>query len=581
MTWLVGLALAAAGILVLLEEHGALSPEAPIERTKEAPASSLASTTPQPTLAESALPVEATSTRLVLRAVGVDLLGDIEFEVRPAPDRTYGQPGPSRPWRRIDHDSAEVIDVAPNSRWVVGARSSDGRLVGNSVVEFPEDAQEHEVTVGLVVAAVVEGRVIDPAGAPVAGAEVRAWMPGIHPRPTFTGPDGTFVLADCVDDVALGAHASGFAPAYEVVRDVPPGGRKTVALELGTPWVLRGIALDGDGKPVQGTLMAWTCGEGEYASTGPDGRFSFPGLPREGMNLVVEWKPKPSIGVRQRLRLGPPPRGRDVLDVGTLRLGPSYLQQVRVVDTFGDSLPAVGVVHGAGPTPLHTDPDGHTALWLGPGRHVLRLAGFTAGEEVEVTVGSLEVPKPVTLVATDAFRVAGRVSYAGEDEPELEGLDLRARKDPTEVWRYGRAERGGRFAFAVPIAWRGGPIEIQAGEEPNGWNPPFWVMSTVHGMATGDSIEVKISPTDVMGAHIRAVEKDGTTPVTRFRVGLGPPGTWQTGYFLTPSGTCDYFPLRPGAARIRIGTPDGRGGDSGDVTLKGGPWPVVTVVVDP
>lgn len=109
----------------------------------------------------------------------------------------------------------------------------------------------------------VEGRVVDPSGAPVPGAEIwiegsrRLWPNGR--RIATSGADGRFVLRALDGDARFGARAKGFqaSPLFEASGlPLADSGARTIELPLGEPGGrVTGRVVDASGSPVAGALV--------------------------------------------------------------------------------------------------------------------------------------------------------------------------------------------------------------------------------------------------------------------------------------------------------------------------------------
>ena len=131
-------------------------------------------------------------------------------------------------------------------------------------------------------AGLVEGQVLDAAGAPAAGAEV-ALAGGEQVLTATTGPGGGFALE--VPPRAYRVSARRGDGAATLPAAVPVAAGQTVrglTLRLGTPAALRGQVVDRAGAPVPsasiGLSPAGDPGELGRTLTGADGRFAFTGL---------------------------------------------------------------------------------------------------------------------------------------------------------------------------------------------------------------------------------------------------------------------------------------------------------------
>ena len=525
--------------------------------------------------------------RLRVRAIGPRGVpaDSIRFEVRPASNRYYGQPGPPRDFRALDSATIEVEGLEAGSRWLVGAVSTTGELVGNLYLAIAGgDGAVEERDLDLIPAATIEGRVLDPEGAPVPGAEVRGWMPAIHPKGVQTDTEGRFRMTDAVGEPAIGARAVGYAPAYEVVRNLAPGATRSLEFALGRPWQLSGIAVDAENRPIRGTLMAWTLGEAVYTETDEGGRFVFDGLSARHSgtptrSVVMEWRPDAKVAARTRVPAvvtsGPGSR----FDAGIVQFVPSYLQDVLVVDPQGTPLPGVAVHPEASGSV--SGADGRARFWLAEGVHRLAPIGYEPSTGIEVAIASLRVPAPVTLTVENAALLVGSLVYRSKERPRLDLLRVRVRPSAATAWRGVDVAPDGSFSAGIPSTWT--QLQIEAGVEAEvvwGSEDGFRAVASKLWKSGDGPVALGISPADVLGVHIIAVEADGHTPVTRYRLGFSPL-TWSTGVLTASDGRQDYFPLFPGeVVHVRVETPDGRLGDAGTVALRGDTWPTIRVSVE-
>lgn len=104
----------------------------------------------------------------------------------------------------------------------------------------------------------VTGRVVDPAGAPLASVDVyllspeNPLVPADEPQRVRTGEDGTFILRGMKGErVDIVAYRAGFRPG--VVTDVSPGTTHRVTLPEGL--VVAGTVTDDAGQPLSGVSV--------------------------------------------------------------------------------------------------------------------------------------------------------------------------------------------------------------------------------------------------------------------------------------------------------------------------------------
>jgi hypothetical protein len=182
-----------------------------------------------------------------------------------------------------------VFEAAPGAPgrlvWVSvgGGRGAAARYV-SGVFDTSESEELDEIA--LVRAARVTGRVVDAAGAPVAGADV--FLGGVsYPLGTArTGGDGSFAF-EHAGEGGNDVHAAkaGFAPGR--ASDVRPGAPRTIV--LARPAALSGRVLaQGGERPAAGALVRASGRSGDaYAETDAEGRFTLPDLATGRVSLSV------------------------------------------------------------------------------------------------------------------------------------------------------------------------------------------------------------------------------------------------------------------------------------------------------
>jgi len=150
--------------------------------------------------------------------------------------------------------------------WQIFALADGFGLPDPVELSLPE-AEQNEVTIEIVRAAVVSGRVLSPNGAPVAEAKVTLdsgkpeWMAGFggmpEPPSAHSATDGSFVIEDMTPGKAtIFARAEGYARGPGVDVEAAPGERvDEVELLLTDGGTLTGEVYSQEGRPTAGTVI--------------------------------------------------------------------------------------------------------------------------------------------------------------------------------------------------------------------------------------------------------------------------------------------------------------------------------------
>lgn len=151
----------------------------------------------------------------------------------------------------------------------------------------------------------LEGRVIDPAGAPVPVFRVRVGREGDGAEVTWRGAE-TFIDAEgafSIDGLVPGAYTveastEDEAPTRERHVEVPMAGRAFVTVQLEEAGSVRGVVASADsGEPVPGARVRIEgFGGSADTRTGPNGTFHLDGLAPGRRSLMIE-----ADGFRRRL----------------------------------------------------------------------------------------------------------------------------------------------------------------------------------------------------------------------------------------------------------------------------------------
>lgn len=333
-------------------------------------------------------------------------------------------------------DAHGVFQIAglPAGRFDLEARAAGFAPRQVPGLEVPEGQGDHELgTVLLRTGAVLEGRVSDPQGNPIAEAEVRAASGG-RGEPIFvllargnaepdawTGADGWFRVPDLVpgQPVHVAIRRRGFGAA-DLPGVVPPA--EPLAVTLHPALRLSGRVVDPGGEPVAGARIVltaeWQRGgamsmrSAGHAESDEEGRFLFEDVEPGTVRLMA------FAEGRQPAELGgiAAPPGKDVEGI-ELVLAPGAVVEGRVLDAAGKP------VAGAMVQPVESEMGARMRMSSGgatDGDGLYRIEGLAPGtRSIEAqdgqgrrAVGELEV-RPGTNRLDLRFRggheIAGRV----------------------------------------------------------------------------------------------------------------------------------------------------------------------------
>lgn len=300
--------------------------------------------------------------------------------------------------------------------YVLSLRSS-----GFSSAEFRLDivAGVSPLDLGEVVlspAVALEGRVVDPQGRPVAGAEVAAeWQKGKGPKvfpssSTVARADGRFRLQDLQEGESyhLTAGASGFADSLPLRVAAP--GEEPVRLELRVLRTLAGRVTDDRGRPVhRASLWNPELRNGRSkAETDFQGRFSARVAAGElKLQIDAEGYAKRKLPPMQIPADRDPAELNVVLESGTVLSG-------RVTDRQGRSLSSVWVsasplsAPGSNVADDSSDAAGSYRLeGLPPGSYEISAGSFARTVKKQILIGAEE--QRLDLVLPDVQAVRGRL----------------------------------------------------------------------------------------------------------------------------------------------------------------------------
>lgn len=338
------------------------------------------------------------------------------------------------------------IDLTEAARRVALLVRCDGYLPVNEPLTLDPAAQEISRDFTLARGADVAGRVVDPAGRPVIGAEVwLEWREGAWGRVTARSDDaGAFLLAGCrLGPVRFGARKRGFS-------DEPRSGELALCapleIQLAPSRPVRGVARATNGAPVEGVKISARCrGEyvGEYATVDASGGFHLRDMPSGPLRLEAFG------GGFQRAVVDVPAGWTDGVEV---LLAPAGRLAGRVVDAVTEAPLESFTVRLSWPTvgfegqPL----GGVDSRWVTPGKSFHDTEGrWSTGEDDELVPGQfalVEVEAPgysslqVQPVAVGEYR-------AGE-WPLVHALTRPVDAEVVVRWAPGDAPVEGAVVFA-------------------------------------------------------------------------------------------------------------------------------------
>ncbi len=278
--------------------------------------------------------------------------------------------------------------------------------IGGTVVLVPdEERPQRDIVLPSVF---IQGQVTDENGEPVPNASVTAQQDRIGPMEmgkrgvARTDETGSYNITGIeAGTYTVQAAAPGYAVASKKNLQVPGSGTSGIDLILRAGRVLRGRAVNGEGKGVSGAMILLledsgsTAGNGVMATSDINGLFSLNVAEDGSFNLIgslAGYAPAIARGVR------PAGDGDENLSA-VLRFTPGGTLRVRVLDPEGTPLegrsilfentrtPAVSGLWRLGSQVLPTGADGITVLRnLTPGGYELRLSDAPDRPGVEVQV---------------------------------------------------------------------------------------------------------------------------------------------------------------------------------------------------
>lgn len=442
-----------------------------------------------------------------------------------------------------------------------------------------EDGRVENLRILLPKAVVIRGRVVDGAGEPVAGGDVRvrpaglwrsSWKPGRTVIRVEAGPEGRFrIPARAAEMFELRAEAEGFAPTE--LRRERSELADPVEIVLRPGAAITGRAVDPDGEPLEGVeVSVFEALESPFgragredrevarrSTTGTEGTFVAEHLPAGTFDVELKG---PGRAPRLLPAVDPSGEGRDngePLDLGDLVLSPGVALEGRVVGPdggpvgeaeilVGDFVPGIGGDEEPPPgldrREATTDDHGRFVVEdLPPGRRVTVWAKGPG--HLPATVRGVEPPTeaPLEIRLQRGVRLFGRV-VDPEGSPVSRAwvrawARLESDRGRLDVWSESReTAEDGLFDFdAVPraevslrvIAHRLAPADLRGLSTESGEDVgPVEIRLETGAVVEGRVLDPTGAP--VAGAHVNVAHRaeEGYRPL---RIGdrSGPGGVFE------------------------------------------------------
>jgi hypothetical protein len=431
------------------------------------------------------------------------------------------------------------------------------------------------IEIWLPAGATVSGRVLTPAGEPLAGARVFASSSHDQHRAVADGTGGYRLSGvgsgrhSLVAEIGEGEESS---QAEREIDVVPGENRVDLTLVRKVTYEVRGRVVGPDGLPVPGARVSKNLEESfsvPHAIAGDDGSFVLRlaagahrlAAEREGFAsgvATVQVAAAGVDGIEIQLSRGCAVTGR------VLGLAPGVRAGVSATPPAGSGLPFL-----AG----GTDPEGRFRIeHLAPGEWTLAAEALPreASGKVTLAPGGPCADEEVDLALPEGFEVRGRVADpAGQPLADVwvyldstRGYRARTGEDgafavsvPNGTWKVGATVAGFFLAAPLPLQVDGGPVD---GVEVV-LRPGATVRGRVSGVAPGDPVEVwAAGPGDLASGW---TDDDGT-----YRLDGLAPGEWTVSAALT-----DEHRVRRHEVSRTVAVPAGPAEVTLDLTLPPAP----------
>lgn len=410
--------------------------------------------------------------------------------------------------------------------------------------------QTANLTLTLAGSGEIRGRFLDGDGqTPIAFAAIRLGAAAY----TTTGPDGLFSVAGLplgnyeivAEDAVTGrigrANASLTRP--DEIRDL------LITAEV--PGTVEGVLFDsyGTGRVAGARITVQPASPGSPSrtvSTGPDGRYSFAGLPPGHLTLSAV-DPVSNLRGQTSAIL---PAGTEVLTVNfSLQAMAELTGQVLQVDGLTPAHPALVTLDDAGLLrTCDTDPNGRYFFPLvNLGEPVLTASSRLPGRVNDVawqslTIGAAGTVEAPPLVLRGLGNVTGTVSFSHNQLPAAAAtVQLTYTNPVADATLATVTDAGGTFAFStIPT----GPFQISVIHGTLGATGS----GTLAGEGSSTHLDLLLSPSGTV--RFRLVRADGITPVPGLDVALIAQAGGQLGQRTSADGTITLTSVPLGAFRL-------------------------------